>query len=105
VIGSFIGLLFLVSAYTAIGIFASTISKNQIVSFLIAVCISFVLFYGFEALSNSNIFGNLNLAQFGINEHFNSISKGVIDTRDLIYFVSVTYFFLFLTKKSVQNEK
>jgi ABC-2 type transport system permease protein len=104
-LGSFIGLLFLASSYTAIGVFSSTISKNQIVSFLIAVCISWFLFYGFEVISNNKLIGNFNLSQVGINEHFNSISKGVIDTRDLIYFASVTFFFLFLTKKSIQNEK
>ncbi len=93
--GSFIGLLFLVSTYTSIGIFASTISKNQIVSFIIAVFISFFFYYGFEALSSYNLFGNLDytIQRFGMSAHFNSISKGVIDTRDLIYFVTVTYFF------------
>ncbi|HSQ45569.1 MAG TPA: gliding motility-associated ABC transporter permease subunit GldF [Lutibacter sp.] len=105
--GSFIGLLFLASAYTAIGIFSSTISKNQIVSFIIAVFISFFLFYGFEALANYNLFGNLDYAiqNFGMSEHFNSISKGVIDTRDLIYFLSVTCIFLVFTHFRIQHEK
>lgn len=105
--GSFIGLLFLASTYTAIGIFSSTISKNQIVSFITAVCISFFLYYGFETLANYNLFGNLDytIQNFGMSIHFNSISKGVIDTRDLIYFVSVTSFFLALTKYRIQNEK
>jgi ABC-2 type transport system permease protein len=105
--GSFIGLLFLSSAYVAIGIFSSTISKNQIVSFLIAVCISFFVFYGFEAISTLNLLGNFNytIQQFGMLEHFNSIGKGVLDTRDLLYFISVTYLFLFLTKFSIQHEQ
>lgn len=105
--GSFIGLLFLSSAYVAIGIFSSTISKNQIVSFLIAVSISFFLFYGFEAISTLNLFGNFNytIQQLGMLEHFNSISKGVLDSRDLLYFISITYLFLFLTKFSIQYEK
>ncbi|MCF6167588.1 gliding motility-associated ABC transporter permease subunit GldF [Lutibacter sp.] len=105
--GSFIGLLFLVSTYTSIGIFASTISKNQIVSFIIAVFISFFFYYGFEALSSYNLFGNLDytIQRFGMSAHFNSISKGVIDTRDLIYFVTVTYFFLVLTKFRIQHEQ
>lgn len=106
-LGSFIGLLFLASAYSAIGIFSSTISKNQIVSFIIAVIVSFFLFYGFEAISTLNLFGNLDytLKNFGINEHFNSISKGVIDTRDLIYFLSVTAVFLIFTHFRIQHEK
>jgi len=105
-IGSFIGLLFLASSYTAIGIFSSTISKNQIVSFIIGVLLSFLLFYGFEAIATSNLTGNLNnnIQQFGMREHFNSIGKGVIDTQDLIYFASITFFFLFITKNRIQNE-
>jgi len=105
--GSFIGLLFLASSYTSIGVFSSTISKNQIVSFITAVFISFFLFYGFEALANYNLLGNLDYAiqNFGMSEHFNSISKGVIDTRDLIYFLSVTFIFLVLTHFRIQHEK
>ncbi|NLP56633.1 gliding motility-associated ABC transporter permease subunit GldF [Lutibacter sp. B1] len=105
--GSFIGLLFLVSAYTAIGIFSSTLSKNQIVSFIVSVFISFILYYGFEAVSNYNLFGNLDytVKYIGMSEHYNSLSKGVIDTRDLIYFLSVTFFFLVLTKFRIQHEK
>jgi len=105
--GSFIGLFFLASTYTSIGVFASTISKNQIVSFIIAVFISFFFYYGFEALSSYNLFGNLDytIQNFGMSAHFNSISKGVIDTRDLIYFVTVTYFFLLLTKFRIQYEQ
>lgn len=105
--GSFIGLLFLSSSYCSIGIFSSTISKNQIVSFIIAVSLSFFLFYGFEALSSYNSFGKLGytVKQFGMNEHFNSMSRGVIDTRDLVYFASITFFFLLLTKNRIQNEE
>lgn len=105
-VGSFIGLLFLASAYTAIGIFSSTLSKNQIVSFIIAVAISFFLYYGFEGLASYQLVGNLDytVQQFGMSEHFSSISKGVIDTRDLIYFASVTFFFLFLTNFRIQHE-
>lgn len=105
--GSFAGLLFLASTYTAIGIFASTISKNQIVSFIIAVFISFILFYGFEAFASYNLLGNLDytIQNFGMSAHFNSISKGVIDTRDLIYFISVSFFFLVLTNYRIQHEQ
>ena len=105
--GSFIGLLFLASTYTSIGIFSSTISKNQIVSFIIAVFISFFLYYGFQALADFNSFGNLDftIQNFGMSAHYNSISKGVIDTRDLIYFVSITSFFLLLTNYRIQHEQ
>ena len=103
-IGSYIGLLFLAATYTAVGLFTSTLSKNQIVAFILGVFITFMLFYGFDAIANS--FGNSGFAiqQFGINEHFKSISRGVIDTRDILYFLSVTFFFLFITKMRLDNE-
>ena len=73
-------------------------------AFILGVFITFLLFYGFEAVSNS--FGNdaLRIQKLGINEHFKSISRGVIDTRDLIYFVSITSFFLFITKIRLEND-
>ncbi|MEX6626050.1 gliding motility-associated ABC transporter permease subunit GldF [Tenacibaculum pacificus] len=103
-IGSYLGLLFLASTYTAIGLFTSTLSKNQIVAFILGIFITFILFYGFDALSES--FGNsgYTLQQFGMNEHFKSISRGVVDTRDVIYFITVTFFFLFITKQQLKNE-
>ena len=102
-IGSYLGLLFLASTYTAIGLFTSTLSKNQIVAFILGVFITFFLYYGFDAISNS--MGNdLTIKKIGINEHFKSISRGVIDTRDIIYFISVTVFFLFITKTRLDNE-
>jgi ABC-2 type transport system permease protein len=103
-IGSYIGLLFLASTYTSIGLFTSTLSKNQIIAFILGVFITFFLFFGFDAIATS--FGNssLTIKNLGINEHFKSISRGVIDTRDLIYFLSVTIFFLFITKTRLENE-
>ena len=105
-IGSFIGLLFLVSAYTAIGIFTSSLSKNQLVAFIISVFICFFFYYGFEGLASYNLLGNFDytVQQLGMNEHFKSIGKGVLDTRDLIYFFSITFFFLYLTNYRIQHE-
>ena len=101
--GSYFGLFFLASAYTAVGLFTSTLSKNQIVAFILGVFITFFLYYGFDAISNS-LGNNLTIKKLGINEHFKSISRGVIDTRDIIYFLSVTFFFLFITKIRLDNE-
>ena len=95
-IGSYIGLLFLAATYTSVGLFTSTLSKNQIVAFILGIFITFFLFYGFDALSN--LLDKQNISQFGINEHFKSISRGVLDTRDILYFISTTAFFLFITK-------
>ena len=103
-IGSYIGLLFLASTYTAIGLFTSTLSKNQIVAFILGVFITFILFYGFDSISNSFQNDAVTIKKLGINEHFKSISRGVIDTRDIIYFLSVTFFFLFITKTRLENE-
>ena len=102
-VGSYIGLLFLAATYTAIGLFTSTLSKNQIVAFILGVIITFFLYYGFDAISTS-LDNELTIKKMGINEHFKSISRGVIDTRDIVYFLSVTVFFLFITKKRIDNE-
>ena len=103
-IGSYIGLLFLAATYTSIGLFTSTLSKNQIVAFILGVFITFFLFYGFDAISNSFVNNAIAIKKIGINEHFKSISRGVIDTRDILYFVSVSFFFLFTTKTRLDNE-
>lgn len=95
-IGSYIGLLFLASTFTSVGLLSSALTSNQIVAFIVSIIISFFLFYGFEAIADLNL--PENIRKFGIYEHFKSVSRGVIDTRDLIYFISVSIFFLFLTK-------
>lgn len=107
VIGSYIGLFLLGGAFVAIGIFASSVTKNQIIAFAIAVFLSFFAFSGFDSASQI-----LSLQQFdevliniGINEHYQSISRGVLDTRDLIYFISFIVFFLLLTKTVLGGRK
>ncbi len=100
--GSYIGLLFLAATYTAIGLFTSTVSKNQIIAFILGVCITFFLFYGFDAIAS--LFASSYTVQlFGMYEHFKSIGRGVIDTRDVIYFLTVTMLFLVLTKNQLRN--
>lgn len=103
-IGSYIGLLLLAGTYAAIGLFTSTLSKNQIVAFILGVFITFILFYGFDAISNSFTDSSYSIKLIGINEHFKSISRGVVDTRDIVYFLSMIVFFLFLTKQRIGNE-
>lgn len=103
-LGSYFGLLFLAGTYTAIGVFSSTLSSNQIVAFIIAVSISFFLFFGFDSMAS--LFGNdaYSIQNLGMNQHFKSMSRGVIDTRDLIYFISITIFFLVITKIRLGRE-
>ncbi len=93
--GSYFGLLFLASTYISIGVFTSTLTENQIVSFILAVLFSFIVYYGFEAVSNT--FNMPFISNLGIESHFTSMSRGVIDTRDLIYFISSSFLFLYIT--------
>jgi len=103
-IGSYFGLIFLIGAYTSIGVFSSTLSDNQIVAFIIAVFICFFFYFGFEGLSNYALLGDLfYLEDLGMSAHYNSMSRGVIDTRDLIYFISISIAFLFFTKLKIQE--
>lgn len=101
-IGSYFGLLFLIAGYTAAGLFASTLSSNQIVAFISAVFMCFILYYGFEGIAQQA--GNY-IASFGMDYHFKSMSRGVIDTRDVIYFVSVTLLFLSFTVYKLKSLK
>lgn len=107
IVGSYVGLLFLGGCYAAIGIFASILSPNQIVSFILAVFFCFISYFAFDALANLQLFtsGAFGLEDLGINEHYRSISRGIIDTRDLVYFFSFIIFFLTLTKLSLSNKK
>jgi ABC-2 type transport system permease protein len=105
--GSYIGLLFLGSTFVAIGIFASSVSDNQVVSFIIAVFLCAFFYIGFELFYTFILSGKIGLAiqSLGINAHYSSISRGVIDTRDLVYFISISVFFILLTKISLESRK
>lgn len=99
ILGSYIGLLFLAAAFTAIGLLASTLSQNQIVAFIVAVFLCFIMFYGFDGLAGLGLTGDLfNLETLGLSYHYNSMSRGVLDTRNLIYFASIAIIFILLTK-------
>lgn len=103
--GSYIGLLLLAATYTAIGIYASSLTDNQIIAFIIAVLLSFFFYFGIEGLTSFSAFNNVQdiINLLGIQSHYNSISRGVVDTRDLIYFISVTAFFIILTVLRLQK--
>lgn len=107
VIGSYIGLFLLGAAFVALGIFASSLTKNQIIAFAIAVFLSFFAFSGFDSASqifSLQKFDNI-LINIGINEHYQSISRGVLDSRDLIYFLSFIAIFLLITKTILGGRK
>ncbi|WP_445737128.1 gliding motility-associated ABC transporter permease subunit GldF [Mariniflexile sp.] len=101
-LGSYFGLLFLIAAYTAIGVFASTLSDNQIVAFITSVFICLVFYIGFESMAD--VTSSNFMEQLGMNTHYKSMSRGVLDTRDIIYFLSITLFFLMLTKLNINKE-
>lgn len=107
VIGSYIGLLLLGCAFASIGIFSSSITNNQIVAFIVAVFICFIAFSGFESISSIASLGYLDssILNMGINAHYQSISRGVLDTRDLIYFLSFSALFLAATKTVLSTRK
>ena len=107
IFGSYIGLFFLAGIYVSIGLLASSITDNQIVSFIFSMILCFVLYFGFDAVSSLPMFKNMDtlLVNIGINEHYRSVSRGVVDSRDVIYFVSVIAVFLFFTKTVLSRRK
>lgn len=105
--GSYIGLLFLGAAFLGIGLFASSLTDNQIVAFLLAMFLCFFVFYGFDQIAGFALFGSADLLilKLGINEHYVSMSRGVIDSRDVLYFISVIALFLGATRVVIQSRK
>jgi len=92
----------------AIGIFASSLTKNQIVAFILAVFFCFFFFIAFESLSKLSVFyatADDMIEMLGINAHYVSISRGVVDTRDVIYFLSLITLFISFTKVSLESRK
>jgi ABC-2 type transport system permease protein len=105
--GSYIGLLFLAAGYIAIGIFASSITNNQIVSFLFAAMMCFFMYTGFSSLASFELFGSLDnkIIKLGIQDHYNAMSRGLIDTRDVVYFIALIAIFLILTRTVLRGRK
>jgi ABC-2 type transport system permease protein len=105
--GSYIGLFLLGSAYVSIGIFSSCITNNQIISFILAVLITFIFHAGFDFLSTISYNESVNyvLSQLGMSAHYSSLSRGVIDTRDAVYFASLTLLFLSSARFVIEKRK
>jgi ABC-2 type transport system permease protein len=100
VIGSYIGLALLGGVFCSVGIVASSITSNQIVAFIVAAFLCFILFTGFESIAALNLWSAnaLQIKQFGILYHYDALSKGLIDSRDLVYFMCVGTFMLLISK-------
>ena len=103
--GSFTGLLMLAAVYAAIGLFASSLTSNQVISFIIAAVLSFLMFRGFDSLATLPALSSVaeEVSLMGINEHYRSISRGVLDIRDIAYFVFVAVFFCEAARVSLRR--
>ncbi|WP_026769210.1 gliding motility-associated ABC transporter permease subunit GldF [Asinibacterium sp. OR53] len=102
--GSYIGLIFLGAVFTAVGICASSFTQNTVVAFIAGAFVCFLLYNGFDAISKLPVFNagaDYYIEMLGINFHYRSISRGVIDLRDLVYFISIIVFFLFITQRNL----
>lgn len=105
-IGSYTGLFLLGAVFTAVGLCASSFTNNTIIAFIGGAFVCLILYAGFDAVSQLPVFSNgldYYVQMLGINFHYKSISKGVIDIRDVIYFLAIILFFILLTKKNIEK--
>lgn len=107
VAGSYLGLFLLGAVFTSIGTFSSSFTENQVTAFIIAVFLCFFLYFGFNAISSIGLFSGFSdtVDQLGILYHYNSMSKGLIDTRDLVYFFSVISAMILFTNLILRSRK
>lgn len=105
--GSYIGLFFLGAGFVSIGVFASAISENQVVAFIMALVLCFFCYIGFDFIAQAGVFGKFDalVKALGINDHYVSMSRGVLDTRDILYFLSIITLFNLLTKLVLESRK
>jgi ABC-2 type transport system permease protein len=102
--GAYLGLLFLTAVFTSIGIYLSSTTTNPVVAFIFSALALAILYYGFTAISQLPVFESgwdYLIELIGIESHYRSISRGVVDTRDLIYFISLVFFFLWITQQTI----
>lgn len=107
VIGSYIGLIFLGGVFTSVGILASSLTRNQIIAFITAAFLCFLLFSGFESAATLNMWSSSSLfiKQLGLLDHYESMSRGLIDSRDVIFFSSIIALMLVLTKTVISSRQ
>ncbi|MDH5380541.1 MAG: gliding motility-associated ABC transporter permease subunit GldF [Cyclobacteriaceae bacterium] len=107
VIGSYIGLLLLSAVFTSVGICASAMTRNQITSFVVAVFLSFILYSGLSSLAAINVWAEFSvfIEKIGIVYHYNALSRGLIDTRNVFYLLSLSTFMLLVTKLIIGSRK
>jgi ABC-2 type transport system permease protein len=104
--GSYIGLVFLGAVFTSIGVCASSYTNNTVVAFIAGAFVCFLLYNGFDALSKLPVFNaglDYYIQMLGINFHYRSISRGVVDSRDIIYFLGMIGLFLLITQRNIRQ--
>jgi len=107
VIGSYLGLFLLGGVFVGIGLFASSLTENQIISFVLAVFICFIMYSGFGSFASIDVWGKFSplLEQIGLLYHYDSISRGLVDSRDVMYFLSIIGLMLMFTKLSLEAKR
>ena len=107
ILGSYIGLFLLSASFISIGIFCSSVTNNQILAFILSVFLCGFIYIGFEFIYSLSLFGPIDLfiQRLGRASHYSSISRGVVDTRDILYFLSVMALFLSSTKLVLASRK
>lgn len=105
--GSYIGLLLLSSVFCALGILTSALTKNQVVAFIVSTFMSFILFTGLNSLAGINVWSDLSLplSKLSLEFHYNALGKGLLDSRDIIYFLSVVTVLLYFSKLTLADKR
>jgi len=106
-LGSFFGLILLGGAFTAIGLLASGISQNQVVAFLLAALMSFFMYVGFDSLASLSAFRSIDdvIISLGMSDHYQSLGRGLVDTRDLVYFGGLIFLFLHAARLLLRSRR
>ncbi len=107
IFSGYLGLFLLGSSFAAIGLFTSSLTKNQVAAYVSAIFLCFVLFYAFESIASYNLLGGADyyVQKVGMYVHYQQLLKGIIDTRDLIYFVLIITLFMVLTNINLERKK
>ena len=103
-IGSYFGLILIAAVYVAVGLCFSSFTNNTVIAFIVAAFVCFILYNGFDAISKLPVFKSgmdYYIEMLGLNFHYRSVSRGVIDTRDVIYFMGVIFLFLLITQRNL----
>lgn len=106
-LGSYLGLIFLIGAFSGIGILASSIATNQIVAYLLGVILSFIMYFGVEQIASYRLLGQADylLQNLGFYKHYISFTRGLVDSRDLFYFILIIVITLCISINLVNKKK